>query len=105
MLRKEGQQSNLGIRRVGVNERGHVVGQDHHRAKFSDHEIDLMIELIADGMPQKLVAEKFECSRSAVSYYARGLRRGQTVTGQKTATLRTHRRQAADPLEFDLLFT
>ena len=61
-----------------------------------------MLELIADGMPQKVVAEKFECSRATVSYYARGLRRGHVATGQKTTTLRTHRFSAADPMEFDL---
>jgi hypothetical protein len=24
---------------VAVNDRGHVVGQDHHRAKLTDHDI------------------------------------------------------------------
>jgi hypothetical protein len=31
---------------VGVNERGRRVGQDHPQARFSDHEIELIRDLI-----------------------------------------------------------
>lgn len=35
-------------RRVAVNDRGAVVGQDHWRAKLTDHEVDLVRALLAE---------------------------------------------------------
>lgn len=66
-----------------VNESGHVVGQDHHRAKFTDHDIWLMRELRDEGMTLRLIAEKFETSKGTVHDICAGRRRGHTGTGQR----------------------
>ena len=65
---------------LAVNDRGYVVGAQHHRAKLTDHDVDLILALLAEGMAQKLVAEKFECSRRTVRDIASGRIRSQLVT-------------------------
>ena len=73
---------------VGVNARGNRVGEDHPRATMSDHEVELIRQLADDGMPQRLIAEKFEISRGTVgdivtfrrrAAYAEGWRRVRVV--------------------------
>lgn len=54
-----------------------VVGEKHHRAKFSDHEVWLMRELRDGGMPLSEIAEKFETVKSTVSDICTGRRRTQ----------------------------
>lgn len=59
--------------RVGVNDLGRRCGETHHRAKLSDHDVDLMRELAEDtvlddgtilpGLTYGQLAEKFEVSR------------------------------------------
>ena len=68
----------------GVNDSGRVVGQDHHRAKFTDHEVWLMRELHADGMSYPAIAEKFDTNKWTVLRICTGQRRGHTVVGQCT---------------------
>jgi hypothetical protein len=88
-------------RSVSVNDRGHVVGQDHHRSRLSDHDIDLIRELRAGGMPLREIGEKFEISIQSVSYYARGDRRAQMAVDQKFVHVREPRLRPAPPGEFD----
>lgn len=40
-------------RMLAVNDRGYVIGEQHHRAKLSDHEVDLVLALLADGMSER----------------------------------------------------
>lgn len=89
-------------RSVGVNDRGHVVGEDHHRAQLTDHEIDLMRELRAEGMSIAVLADKFDCSRASASYICAGKRR-QLATDQKFVAHSTRYRpkRPARPEEFD----
>lgn len=70
---------------VSVNDRGRVVGQDHHRSKLSDHEVDLVHELDAEGLKQSVIADKMEISRALVSYILSGKRRGHMIVGQRIA--------------------
>lgn len=70
-------------RMLAVNDSGHVIGEQHHLAKLTDHEVDLALELLAGGMSQALVAEKFEVSRRTIRDYAAGRRRGQTAVAWK----------------------
>lgn len=49
-------------RLVGVNERGLRVGEDHQRAKLSNHEVELIRQLHEGGMSYRALAEKFEIS-------------------------------------------
>ena len=60
--------------KVGVNELGMRVGESHQRAKLTDHEIDLIHQLLDDAEADKAagrkylrdyeIAEKFEISKS-----------------------------------------
>ena len=67
-------------RLLAVNDRGYVVGEQHHRAKLDDHDVELILALRAEGMPQKLVAEKFEVSRRTVRDIESGKTRAQVPT-------------------------
>jgi DNA-binding NarL/FixJ family response regulator len=63
-----------------ANDAGYVVGENHHRAKRTDHEVDLALELVAGGMSQREVAEKMEVSRWTVRRWVNGTLRGHTPT-------------------------
>jgi len=49
---------------TGKTERGngHRVGETHHNAKLSDHEVELIRLLREGGMKVKEIAKKFECT-------------------------------------------
>jgi len=70
-------------RAVSVNDAGHVVGQDHHRAKLTDHDIWLIHSLRAEGLGYKLIAVKFEVSAATIESICLGRRRAHLVVGQK----------------------
>jgi hypothetical protein len=60
---------------VPVTARGYTVGERHHRAKLTDDDVRLILALRAEGVPQRQVAEKFECSRRTVRDIEAGLSR------------------------------
>ena len=71
-------------RTVLTNEAGSVIGQDHHRAKYTDHEVELMLRLVqVHGMSQRSVAAAFDASKSFVCMLVNGQRRNHTAHGQK----------------------
>lgn len=70
-------------RSVSVNDHGHVVGEDHHRSRLSDHDIDLIRDLRADGMTYQAIAIKFEIDKGLVRDYCKGRRRSQLAVDQK----------------------
>ena len=72
-------------RAVSTNDAGHVVGQDHHRAKLTDHDVWLINELKAEGLSYRQIAIKFGVSRSTVESICQGRRRAHIATGQKLA--------------------
>lgn len=51
---------------VAINDKGRRIGQGHPRAKLTDHEVDLIRELIDGGMSLRQIAAKFEVSKSQV---------------------------------------
>lgn len=53
---------------IGVNERGLRVGQDHQRAKLSDAAVEMIRRLHEDGLSYRVIAEKFEISKTLVCY-------------------------------------
>lgn len=79
-------------RLLAVNDRGYVVGEQHHRAKLSDHEVDLVLALLADGMSERLVAEKFEIARRTVRDIKAGRIRSQVPTDWRGADKRQRQR-------------
>ena len=50
-------------------------GQLHHRAKLTDHDVELIRELHEGGMAYAEIARKFEVSRSLVGRICRFERR------------------------------
>lgn len=65
-------------RLLAVNEKGYRLGEDHHRAKLTNHEVQLALELLDSGMSERLVAEKMEVSRRTVRDYKAARTRAQT---------------------------
>lgn len=65
-----------------VNDRGHVVGQDHHNARLTDHDVWLIHELRDSGMPYNAIAAKFEVPKGTIAAICKGRRRGQLPVGQ-----------------------
>ena len=47
-------------RAIPTTDRGGTLGLYNPSAKLTDHDIKLMTELRADGMPARVIAEKFE---------------------------------------------
>lgn len=52
---------------VKRNRKGWRVGDSHHNAKLTDHEIELLRQLFADGMTVCELASKFDISKGHVS--------------------------------------
>lgn len=68
---------------VAVNDRGNTVGQDHHRAKLTDHDVWLIHDLRANGVKRADIAAKFECSLHTVIAILAGRRRTHIATSQR----------------------
>lgn len=68
---------------VRVNERGLRIGEDHHNAKLSDADVELMLLLRLDGWGYRRLAAKFECSKRVVRDICAGKRRGQVCAGHR----------------------
>ncbi len=68
---------------VGVNDDGHVIGEDHHRAKLTDHDVWLILELRDEGMTYATIAKKFETSKGTVHDICSGRRRQYLAVGQR----------------------
>lgn len=64
---------------IAMNDAGRRVGQDHHNARLTDGEVELIRELAEGGMRYIDIAEKFEINRSTVGKICRFERRGQSV--------------------------
>ena len=49
------------------NSNGYRIGDSHHNARLTDHEIELMRQLRAEGMKVRELARKFGVSKGYVS--------------------------------------
>lgn len=62
-------------RMVALNDRGHIIGEDHPMARLSDEDVALMRALHDKGLSSAMIARKFECDRrtahSIISYRRR----------------------------------
>lgn len=63
--------------RVQLNERGNRVGQSNPMAEVPDHDVDLCLQLRAEGYSLGWLATKFEVAKSTVQDWCSGRRRGQ----------------------------
>lgn len=75
------------VRVVGVNERGLRVGQDHQRAKLTNHEVELLLALRAQGWGYRRLAAKFEISKAQVRRICSGEARHQIPSAYRTVPL------------------
>lgn len=73
-------------RMLAVNDRGQLIGDSHPGAVLSDHEVNLLLELRAEGYSMGWLAKTFEVSKSCVAKIVWGQRRGQLVVGYKPRT-------------------
>jgi hypothetical protein len=69
---------------TAVNDKGLRIGQGHHHAKLTDHEVLLLLELHAAGWSYGQLAEKFEVSKSLARKIVKGDVRAQTAAGFRT---------------------
>ena len=70
-------------RYVAVNENGRRIGQDHHNAKLTDHDVELLLQMHESGTGYRRLAATFEVSRSMVRYIVKGRWRSQTIQGHR----------------------
>ena len=61
---------------VKRNELGYRIGDNHHRSRLTDHEVELLRQLGADGMKVKELAKKFDISKGQASKILRHVQRG-----------------------------
>lgn len=78
---------------VLVNENGKRIGEDHHRAKLTNADIELVFYLREAGLSYKAIAEKFDdipggISREAVRDILKGRRRAQVPAATKRVLVR-----------------
>lgn len=71
-------------KRIGINERGLRVGEDHQNAKLTDAEVEMIRELHNEGLSYKTLAVKFDVSKSLIRYIVQYKRRGQVATEWRT---------------------
>jgi hypothetical protein len=76
---------------VLVNDQGNAVGEHHHRAKLTDHEVWLIWQLRAEGIRRRDIAEKMECSFYTVCEILAGRRRTMIATGQRRTAVHKSR--------------
>jgi hypothetical protein len=63
---------------VAIGENGLRIGEDHPRAKLSNHDVDRLLELRDEGWSYTRLSEAFEISRRGVRDICTGRRRCQT---------------------------
>lgn len=73
---------------IAVNEQGVRVGESHHNAKLTDHEIELVHRLHDEGLGYLAIARRFDVSKSCIAGIVRCERRAQTPARWKTLEVR-----------------
>jgi DNA invertase Pin-like site-specific DNA recombinase len=73
------------VRMIGLNANGLRVGEDHHGAKLTNRDVELIRQLRGEGMSYSKLAAKFELSRSTVWGICNYLKRSQVAVSWKRA--------------------
>lgn len=63
---------------VAVNDRGHIIGEDHPMARLSDEDVSLIRTLHDEGLSMSIIARKFDVTRQYVHSVVRFRRRAET---------------------------
>lgn len=61
-----------------VNANGHRIGDSHHNAVLTDHEVELIRQLADSGMTQQAIASKFGVTKSQICKIVNFKARAQT---------------------------
>lgn len=64
---------------IALNEKSRRIGQDHHNAKYSDSEVELVLSLHSSGWGYKRIAAKMEMPIRTVRSFCSGKCRCQCV--------------------------
>ena len=80
---------------VLVNDQGHIIGEDHWRAKLSNRTVDEVLDMRDTGMSYQQIASVVGCAKATVRDIIKGRRRGQTAMGQKRAPVWAARQEGA----------
>ena len=64
---------------IAFNPEGRRIGQEHPRAKFTDHEVELAIWLKGEGYSLAEISRKMEIPKSTICRWINGQCRGQPV--------------------------
>lgn len=73
---------------IAISESGYRIGEDHHNATHTDAEVELIRELHREGLSYKVLALKFETSKSTIADYCKYRRRAQTVARWKVVRVK-----------------
>jgi len=65
------------VRVIRLNETGRRIGESHPNTKLTDHDVELILALVDEGLSYTEVAEKFEVSKSCIQHIVSGRNRGQ----------------------------
>lgn len=65
---------------VGVNDKGYRVGEDHHRAKLTNAQVDEIHELREQGLTYGQINKKTGIPKSTIASILQYNRRAQTPT-------------------------
>lgn len=68
-----------GRRRLLYAQSGNRIGESHHKAVLTDHEVDLLLELRAEGKTHAWLAEKFEIPKISVRSICSGRTRSVAI--------------------------
>lgn len=73
------QESRCVFEKKQFNERGYRIGQYHHRAKLSDHDVNLIFQLREDGFTLEKIAHYMDCGKTTIWKILNGYIRGQAI--------------------------
>lgn len=69
------------VRHLAINERGYRVGEDHHNARYTNGEVEMVLMLRDEGQGYKSIAKRMEMPVTTVRDICLGRRRSQLVAG------------------------
>lgn len=72
---------------IALNERGRRIGDSHPRAKLTDREVELVLQLRAQGWTYDAIRVKLGVSKSCIAQICRGEKRNHTAVAFKTVHL------------------
>lgn len=70
---------------IAVNDLGLAIGESHPRAVLTNHEVDLLLELRAEGLSYGRLAVIFEVHKGTVAKICSGQRRAQFAVAFRRA--------------------